>query len=103
MELHEVDKEKLDEISGKVENIQTILEKKSQVGYTATCIPIRYNTEHDTFVFALIRNISHEESQWMFPGSHVEVSNNQLREVFDLTDISIVPGKVIEDKVKKEA
>ena len=103
IELHRQNKDKLGEISEKIGNIQTILEKTSQVGYTATCIPIKYNKEHDTFVFALIRNLSHEESQWMFPGSHVEVSNNQLREVFELTDISIVPGKVIEDKVKKEA
>lgn len=100
IELHQV---KLDGISEKLGNIQAFLEKKSQVGYTATCIPVKYNAEHDTFVFALIRNLSHEESQWMFPGSHVEVSNNQLDETFSLTDISIVPGTVIEDKVKKEA
>lgn len=103
IELHRQNKYKLDEITEGIGNIQTFLEKKSQVGYTATCIPIKYNKEHDTFVIALIRNLSHEESQWMFPGSHVEVSNNQVREVFDLTDISIVPGKVIKDKVKKEA
>jgi hypothetical protein len=103
IELHRQNKEKLNEISGEIGKVQTILEGKSQVGYTATCIPIKYNKEHDTFVLALIRNLSHEESQWMFPGSHVEVSNNQLREVFELTDISIVPSKVIGDKVKKEA
>lgn len=103
IELHQKNKEKLEEISGEIGNIQTILERKSQVAYTATCIPIKYNKEHDTFVFALIRNLSHEESQWMFPGSHVEVSENQLREVFELTDINITPGKIIEDKVKKEA
>lgn len=103
IELHQQDKTELEKISEKIGDVQTILEKKSQVGYTATCIPVKYNKEHDTFVFALIRNLSHEESQWMFPGSHVEVSNNQLREVFELTDISIVPGKIIEDKVKKEA
>lgn len=103
IELHRQNKDKLDGISEEIENIQSILEKKSQVGYTATCIPIKYNKEHDTFVFALVRNLSHEESQWMFPGSHVEVSNNQLGGVFELTDISIVPSKVIEDKVKKEA
>lgn len=94
---------KLDGIVNGIESIKTILDKKSQVGYTATCIPVKYNKEHDTFVFALIKNISHERSQWMFPGSHVEVSNNQLKEMYDLTDISIVPGKIIEDKVKKEA
>lgn len=101
--LYEESKENSEKIFEKVENIQTILEGKSQVAYTATCIPIKYNKEHDTFVFALIRNLSHEESQWMFPGSHVEVSNNQLGEIFELTDVSVVPGKVIQEKVKKEA
>lgn len=102
-ELCEKNENTSNEIYEEVKNIQDILEKKNQVGYTATCIPIRYNKEHDTFVFALIKNLSHEESQWMFPGSHVEVSNNELKEEFDLTDISIIPSEVIEEKVKKEA
>lgn len=95
--------ERLSNISQKAEDIHSTLERKSQVGYTATCIPIRYNKDHDTFVFALINNESHKEAQWMFPGSHVEVSNNLLREDFELTDINIVPDKIIEDKAKKEA
>lgn len=114
---YEKSEEKLEEISTnarntqelvktipeRIENIQRILDKKSQVGYTATCIPIKYDKEHETFVFVLIKNLSHKESQWMFPGSHVEVSDNQLKDEFDLTDISIIPGKIIQEKVKKEA
>ena len=103
LETFQGNNEKIEGISEEIKKIQTVLEKRSHVGYTATCIPIKYNKEHDTFVFALIRNLSHDESQWMFPGSHVEVSNNQISETFDLTDISIVPGKVIQDKIKKEA
>lgn len=94
---------KLEKISQELENVQNTLERKNEVGYTATCIPIRYNKEHETYVFALVQNLSHEKSQWMFPGSHVEVSNNQLEEKFDLTDISIIPEMVISEKVKKEA
>ena len=103
VEWQQKNQEQLNNISQEVEKLKSILEKRSPVGYTATCIPVRYNEEHDTLVFALIKNMSHKECQWMFPGSHVEVSNNQLREEFNLTDISIVPGKIIQEKVKKEA
>lgn len=96
-------KEKLEDVLIQLQDLQNTLEKKSQVGYTATCIPIKHNKEHDTFAFVLIRNLSHETSQWMFPGSHVEVSENQLREGFELTDVDMIPGKVIAEKVQKEA
>lgn len=95
--------DKSNEILKVVKDIHSILEKRSQIAYTATCIPIRYNEEHETFVFALIKNLSHEESQWMFPGSHVDVSNNQLKEDFELNEIEVIPGSIIEKKVKKEA
>lgn len=50
-----------------------------------------------------MKNESHSECQWMFPGSHVEVSNNELKEDFKLTDVNIIPSEVIQDKVIKEA
>lgn len=73
------------------------------MGYTATCIPINYNTQHKTFTFVLIKNMSHTKAQWMFPGSHVEVSDNRFNSVIDLMDINIIPSEVIREKVKKEA
>ena len=73
------------------------------MGYTATCIPIRFDDRNKTFIVALIKNISHKESQWMFPGSHIDITANQLREGFELMDLNVVPGKVIVDKAKKEA
>lgn len=95
--------EKLEGICRKLEMVEAVLNEKSQVAYTATCIPIKYNKKDNSFVLAMIKNISHKESQWMFPGSHVEVSDNRVKEEFDLTDIDIVPRRIIEDKVKKEA
>ena len=95
--------QKIDEISSKLEAVKEILEKKSQVAYTATCIPIKYNADHNSFMFTLIKNLSHQESQWMFPGSHIDISDNHLNEEFDLNEVEIVPGRIISDKVKREA
>ena len=103
LEIQQNYENRLNGIYKKLEDVEAVLNEKSQVAYTATCIPIKYNKEHDSFALAMIKNLSHKESQWMFPGSHVEVSDNCVKEEFDLTDINIVPRKIIEDKVKKEA
>lgn len=105
-------KEKLESINGlskkvdgmlqDVKDIKTKVDKK-KLGYTVTCIPIKYIEEHKSFGFILVQNQSHTQSQWMFPGSHVEVSDNLLGGTFDLMDVTIVPENVILDKAKSEA
>lgn len=83
--------------------IEAAINKLSQVGYTATCIPIKYNQDHKSFMIVLIKNESHEECQWMFPGSHVDITSNRLADTFDLSEVKVTPGSIIEQKVKKEA
>lgn len=95
--------EKGQAISEGIKDLRLYLENKNMLAYTTTCIPIKYCKEHDTFMFALIKNPSHEECQWMFPGSHVEIYENCLQEPIDLTGVEMIPGKVIEEKVKNEA
>lgn len=90
-------------MSKEIEGMQSMLNKKRSVGYTATCIPIRYDEANDAFVLLLIKNKSHSESQWMFPGGHVEAFDNQLHDDFELQDVRITPGKIIEEKVAEEA
>lgn len=85
-----------------ISDIKTKVDKK-KLGYTVTCIPMRYIEEHNSFGFILVQNESHSKSQWMFPGSHVEVSDNLLGSTFDLEDVTIVPENVILDKTKSEA
>ena len=100
----DTEKEKISIIDEKVDRLDDILINKHQMGYTATCIPVKYNKDNETFVFVLIKNMSHSKAQWMFPGSHVEVSNNQFSNSnIDLMDINIIPSEVIREKVKKEA
>lgn len=85
-----------------INDIKNKVDKK-KLGYTVTCIPMRYIEEHNSFGFILVQNESHSQSQWMFPGSHVEVSDNLLGSTFDLEDVKIVPENVILDKTKSEA
>ena len=91
--------EALDEMK----EIKSMLKKRSQVGYTATCIPIRYDYDKACFILLLIKNKSHSKSQWMFPGGHVEVSANRMNADFELQNVGITPDKVIVNKLADEA
>ena len=93
----------MNEVQQGAVKIESAINKLSQVGYTATCIPIKYNQDHKSFVIVLIKNESHKECQWMFPGSHVDITSNRLSDTFDLSEVKVTPGSIIEQKVKKEA
>lgn len=113
-------KDKINSIDKKLDNqtLDTVLKlnedlaeikskilKDTQVGYTVTCIPMRYDEHNRSFKMILIKNKSHEKYAWMFPGCHIEVSENHFQNdtCENLKSIKIVPNKVIVDKVKEEA
>ena len=93
----------INEVQQGTVKIESVINKLRQVGYTATCIPIKYNSDHNSFTIVLIKNESHKECQWMFPGTHVDVTSNNLSDEFDLSEVKVTPGSAIEQKVKKEA
>lgn len=87
-----------------LKDVKDKLLKANQVGYTVTCIPIKYDKDSKSLKMVLIQNKSHEKSAWMFPGSHIEVSENHFTdENIKLKTLEYVPDKIIVKKVREEA
>lgn len=77
--------------------------QESDIAYTATCIPVKYDSERNSLTFCLVSNESHKKCKWMFPGGHVDISKIKLENDMILSDISGMPINIIIAKIKKEA
>lgn len=92
------------EVKKQLSGIMDVLEKRSQIAYTATCIPIKYISSQNKITVVLINNKSHSKSPWMFPGSHVDMPTNlSIQEELNLQEITCTPEIIVIDKVKTEA
>lgn len=84
--------------------IKHFLNRDKYFAYAATCIPIKDNSSNDKISLCLINNHSHNESAWMFPGGHIDLTKNYYNEKdSSLSNLSIIPEKIVKKKAMIEA
>jgi len=84
--------------------IKHFLNRDTYFAYAATCIPIKSTSTDRNITLCLIENRSHNESAWMFPGGHVDLTKNYYNEKdSSLSNVSVIPEKIVKKKAMEEA
>lgn len=84
--------------------IEHFLNRDTYFAYAATCIPIKETSTDKNITLCLIENRSHNESAWMFPGGHIDLSKNYYNEKdSSLSNVTIIPEKIVTKKAMDEA
>lgn len=84
--------------------IKHFLNRDTYFAYAATCIPIKETSTDKNITLCLIENRSHNESAWMFPGGHIDLTKNYYNEKdSSLSNVSIIPERIVKKKAMEEA
>ncbi len=84
--------------------VKYFMNRNLYFAYAATCIPIKENSTSTEITVCLIKNKSHNESAWMFPGGHVDITKNYYNEKDEsLYNIANIPEKIVDKKSNDEA
>ena len=81
-----------------------ILYRSNTFSFSVTCIPIKADSDNNRMTVCLIRNGSHNKSNWMFPGGHYHIPKELKRGIdTSIINVSELPETIITEKAKKEA
>ncbi len=84
--------------------VKHFINRDTFFAYAATCIPIKETSSAQTISLCLINNRSHNESAWMFPGGHIDLTKNYYNEKdSSLSNLSVIPEKIVKKKAIVEA
>jgi ADP-ribose pyrophosphatase YjhB (NUDIX family) len=84
--------------------IKHMTNRKKFFAYAATCVPIKKDSSSSNVKICLIKNKSHSQAAWMFPGGHVDLSKNNYSENDDsLSNVSVTPESIVIEKASEEA
>jgi hypothetical protein len=59
--------------------VRVVTDPNKQVVYATTCIPVAKTSDNE-ITFLLINNRSHNSSAWMFPGGHIKIDDNFIKD-----------------------